>query len=209
MPQIIRLSETDYKCDTVENTNAKFDKITSNKFIKLENIKNNGIIQLNYDINNYPKMELSSNNKKTLITDEKIKTSSGEFNKLEVDGDDVATKNDINLLKNNINTINTNNLTIINKVIEDLNLEEKFDIINNNFKKLNDRVNELEKINLIKLISLDQDPTLDLHLIEFEYSKIGKIMLFKLNDSKIHLYYCYNIDNNISYWRLVSPDITL
>ena len=169
MPQIVKLNDFS-SSDTVENKYGKFEKVNFKKLIKLENINKNGFIQLEYDINNNPYLELNSNQNKLVLTSKNITTDSADFQSI--------------TLKNN-------------------NLEDTIKGLNTKINYLESRITDLENKQKVIEKTIDEDPSTELYLIEFGNPNIGLFGMFKLNDDKKYLYICYNVDKNISYWKLI------
>jgi hypothetical protein len=175
MPKIIKLSQEEVKLNTTENTNGKFDRLDSQKTIKLENPEKNGSISLKY-LSNKPCININDNHNETLISSNSIQTKIGQFEKLFIDDEKVLTQNYINSLENKI-------------------------------KILEQKINKMEQSKNISLFQLDEEPALTLTLIEFKPAQIGKHAIFTLNDNINHLYLCYKLDSEVSYWRLLSSNI--
>lgn len=90
MPQIVKINDFT-KSDTTENTYAKFQKVYVKKSYKLEDINKNGYIQLEYDINDSPYLEIKSNKQNSILTNNSIKTNSGHFNNITLKKKDLET----------------------------------------------------------------------------------------------------------------------
>ena len=71
MPQVIKINDFT-NSDITENIHGKFEKVYFKKLIKLEDINKNGVIKLEYDINNKPYLEINAHNEKTLLTSNSI-----------------------------------------------------------------------------------------------------------------------------------------
>ena len=165
------------------------------KNIKLENedlkstieLLNNRIIILEKELN---KIKDGNFLQKIVDLDNNI---SVKINNLDVKIDDldnnISVK--INNLDNKINNINKN----VALKIEDTNI------------KLNYLGSEIENIvNSQKVLSIkiDENPDDNLYLIDIEDAKLGIFSKFTLSDNKKYLYICYQIDKNISYWKLIN-----
>lgn len=87
MPQIVKLDDFT-QSDTTQNKYCKFEKANFKKVIKLEDINKNGLIKMEYDINNNPFLEIKSNNKSVVLTNESVKADIGIFNKLKIKNTD-------------------------------------------------------------------------------------------------------------------------
>ena len=88
MPQIVKLNDfTDN--DTTENKYGKFEKAVFKKQIKLENINKNGYIQLEYDINDNPYLEINSNKNNLVLTSKSVKTNEASFNSIKLKNEDL------------------------------------------------------------------------------------------------------------------------
>ena len=88
MPQIVKLNDFTHN-DTTQNKYGKFEKAIFKKNIKLEDINKNGHIQLEYDINNNPYLEIATNNNNSILTSEYIKTNEASFNSIKLKNDDL------------------------------------------------------------------------------------------------------------------------
>ena len=169
MPQIVKLNDFT-SSDTRENKYGKFEKVYFKKIIKLENINKNGYIQLEYDINDNPYLEINSNHKKLVLTSKNITVDNANFDKILLKNEDLECT-----IKNLLMKINC----------------------------LESKVEELENTRKVVHNSINEDFCDELYLIEFKNPYIGLYGIFTLNDNKKYLYICYNIDKNISYWKLI------
>lgn len=82
-------------------------------------------------------------------------------------------------------------------------LEEKIEKLCMKLEYLEKKVQDLESVEKVVSFDIDEEPSDALYLIEFTNPSIGLFGVFTLNDSNKYLYLCYEIDNNISYWKLV------
>ena len=83
-------------------------------------------------------------------------------------------------------------------------LESTIDELTMKNNYLESRIKELEDTNNVVSHDIDEEPSDELYLIEFKNPFIGLFGMFTLNDNKKYLYICYNIDKDISYWKLVN-----
>ena len=88
MPQIVKLNDFTHN-DTTQNKYGKFEKANFKKNIKLEDINKNGHIQLEYDINNNPYLEVATSKNNSILTSEYIKTNEASFNSIKLKNDDL------------------------------------------------------------------------------------------------------------------------
>lgn len=82
-------------------------------------------------------------------------------------------------------------------------LEDKLSKMSMKLEYLERKVQNLENIEKVVSYDIDEDQADILYLIEFNNPIIGLFGLFTLNDNCKYLYLCYQIDNNISYWKIV------
>ena len=168
MPQIIKLDNFK-NGEATENKYGKFEKIFIKRQIKLEDLNKNGYVEIDYDINNHPFLEINSNNSKTVINDKEILVDSAKVSNIELNGK---------------------------------NLEDQLSQMQMKLEYLERKVQNLEEVERVVSYDIDEDPADFLYLIEFNNPIIGLFGLFTLNDNCKYLYLCYQIDNNISYWKL-------
>jgi|UniRef100_A0A6C0ITL8 hypothetical protein len=122
MPKIVKLNEFS-NSDTTENKYGKFEKVEIKQKIKLENINKNGFIQLEYDVNNNPYLELNSNENKLVLTSQNITTDSADFQSISIKNNDL--EHTIKELNTKINYLETrvtdleNNQKVIEKTIDE------------------------------------------------------------------------------------------
>ena len=90
MPHIVKLNDFS-SSDTTENKYGNFEKVYTKKLIKLENINKNGFVQLEYDVNNNPYLEINSNHKKSVLTSKEITVDRANFQKVELKNKDLET----------------------------------------------------------------------------------------------------------------------
>ena len=83
MPQIVKINDFT-KSDTTENTYGKFQKAHFKKLVKLEDINKNGYIKMEYDINDKPYLKITADKSSTIITNNSIQSTSGNFDQLSV-----------------------------------------------------------------------------------------------------------------------------
>ena len=91
MPQIIKLDNFTNE-ETTENKYGKFEKIYFKKSIKLEDLNKNGHVKIEYDVNNNPYFEISSDDKKTVLTNSSIHVNNATVDKIVLKGDDLEDK---------------------------------------------------------------------------------------------------------------------
>ena len=87
MPQIVKLEDFTHS-ETTQNKYCKFEKANFKKIIKLEDINKNGLIKMEYDINNNPFIEIKSNDKSLVLTNNSISAEQGNFSKLKINNHD-------------------------------------------------------------------------------------------------------------------------
>lgn len=101
------------------------------------------------------------------------------------------------------NSVNTSEIKANQLTLKGEDLENNLSKLTMKLEYLEKKVQDLELKEKVVSYDIDEDPCPDLYLIEFLNPMIGLFGVFKLNDSKKYLYLCYNIDNNVSYWKLV------
>jgi len=169
MPQIIKLDNFT-NGETTENKYGKFEKIYFKKLLKLEDLNKNGFVEIEYDINNKPYLEVNSGKEKSVLTSNSIDVATAKVNHLQLNGED---------------------------------LEDKLCKLSMKLEYLEKKVQDLEEVDKVVSYDIDEDPSETLYLIEFNNPCIGLFGVFTLNDCNKYLYLCHNIDNNVSYWKLV------
>lgn len=75
--------------DTTENTIGKFEKVFYKKLLKLEDINKNGYIQMEYDINNKPYLEVTSKDESTILTSNSLVVDSAKVEHLQLQNEDL------------------------------------------------------------------------------------------------------------------------
>jgi hypothetical protein len=98
MPHIVKLDDFTHN-DTTQNKYGKFEKAIFKKNIKLEDINKNGHIQLEYDINNNPYLEIASNKNSLVLTSNSIKTTEASFNNIKLNNNDLEETNKKMMIK--------------------------------------------------------------------------------------------------------------
>ena len=98
-----------------------------------------------------------------------------------------------------IETIKTDKIIVNNKDMED-----EINTLQQKISYLETEVEQLKSKKTVISYNINEEPCNELYLIEFNEANIGIFVMFTLNDHKKYLYICYNIDKNISYWRLVN-----
>lgn len=91
MVQVIKLDNFTND-ETTENKYGKFEKIYFKKSIKLEDLNKDGCVKIEYDLNNSPYFEISSNDKKTVLTNDSIHVDNITTDKILLKGDDLEDK---------------------------------------------------------------------------------------------------------------------
>ena len=218
MPNIIKLDEL-VDNNNIENINGKFENLFIKKKIIINDLNKNGEININYNINNEPFLKIESENNLLNLDSNKIVVNEGEFKNIKLENEDL--KSTIELLNNRIIILEKE----LNKIKDgdflqkidnlDNNISIKINDINKNVSlkiediniKLNYLGSEIENIvNSQKVLSIkiDENPDDNLYLIDIEDAKLGIFCKFTLSDNKKYLYICYQIDKNISYWKLIN-----
>lgn len=218
MPNIIKLDEL-VDNNNIENINGKFENLFIKKKIIINDLNKNGEININYNINNEPFLKIESENNLLNLDSNKIVVNEGEFKNIKLENEDLKStigllNNRITILENEMNKIKDGNFL---QKIDDLdnNISVKINDINKNVSlkiediniKLNYLGSEIENIvNSQKVLSIkiDENPDDNLYLIDIEDAKLGIFCKFTLSDNKKYLYICYQIDKNISYWKLIN-----
>ena len=225
MPNIIKLDEL-VDNNNIENINGKFENLFIKKKIIINDLNKNGEININYNINNKPFLKIESENNLLNLDSNKIVVNEGEFKNIKLENEDL--KSTIELLNNRIIILEKE----LNK-IKDGDFLQKIDNLDNNISvkinNLNDKINDINKNVALKIedtniklnylgskienilnsqkvlsIKIDENPDDNLYLIDIEDAKLGIFCKFTLSDNKKYLYICYQIDKNISYWKLIN-----
>lgn len=225
MPNIIKLDEL-VDNNNIENINGKFENLFIKKKIIINDLNKNGEININYNINNEPFLKIESENNLLNLDSSKIVVNDGEFKNIKLENEDL--KSTIELLNNRIIILEKE----LNK-IKDGDFLQKIDNLDNNISikinNLNDKINDINKNVALKIedtniklnylgskienilnsqkvlsIKIDENPDDNLYLIDIEDAKLGIFCKFTLSDNKKYLYICYQIDKNISYWKLIN-----
>ena len=193
MPRICNLEDVKNKSKCNSMT-IKKNIVSARKIIKLDDINKNGCITLNYDINCDPCLEIKANDNTLKLTSEKIIANKGEFEELQVSCQKVALEKDVKNLYEKMDGLT--------KLLLDIDLEKKFETINNNFGEVCDKFNN-QKIKTHSFSNIK--PNTELFLVEHCDAEKGNMCFFNLADKQTHLYCCYddNHDTKISSWKKI------
>lgn len=225
MPNIIKLDEL-VDNNNIENINGKFENLFIKKKIIINDLNKNGEIHINYNINNEPFLKIESENNLLNLDSNKIVVNDGEFKNIKLENEDLKStigllNNRITILENELNKIKDGNflqkiVDLDNNIsIKINNLDEKINDINKNVSlKIEDtniklnylgcKIENIENSQKVLNIKIDENPDDNLYLIDIEDAKLGIFCKFTLSDNKKYLYICYQIDKNISYWKLIN-----
>tara|TARA_B100000161_G_C33502789_1_gene392538 strand:+ start:582 stop:1109 length:528 start_codon:yes stop_codon:yes gene_type:complete len=88
-------------------------------------------------------------------------------------------------------------------IVKGVDIEEQLSKLTMKLEYLEKKIQNIEQVDKVVSYDIDEEPCPDLYLIEFNRPRIGLFGVFTLNDSRKYLYICYQIDNNISYWKLI------
>ena len=125
MPQIVKLNDFTNN-DTTESKYGKFEKAIFKKNIKLEDINKNGHVQLEYDIQNNPYLEIATSKSSLVLTSNSIKTDTASFNNIKLKGDDIEETMNKMMIKIRYLEDRVTELQESRKIVK-LNINEDFD----------------------------------------------------------------------------------
>lgn len=207
MPNIIKLDEL-VDNNNIENINGKFENLFIKKKIIINDLNKNGEININYNINNEPFLKIESENNLLNLDSNKIVVNEGEFKNIKLENEDLKStigllNNKITILENELNKIKDGNfLQKINDINKNVSL--KIEDINIKLNYLGSEIENIVNSQKVLSIKIDENPDDNLYLIDIEDAKLGIFCKFTLSDNKKYLYICYQIDKNISYWKLIN-----
>ena len=207
MPNIIKLDEL-VDNNNIENINGKFENLFIKKKIIINDLNKNGEININYNINNKPFLKIESENNLLNLDSNKIVVNEGEFKNIKLENEDLKStigllNNKITILENELNKIKDGNfLQKINDINKNVSL--KIEDINIKLNYLGSEIENIVNSQKVLSIKIDENPDDNLYLIDIEDAKLGIFCKFTLSDNKKYLYICYQIDKNISYWKLIN-----
>ena len=197
--------------------NINYD-LNNEPYIKIEtddnllNLNSNLIIVNNGEFKNI-KLENKDLNSTIELLNNKISNLENELNKIK---DKNFLQKIDNLDKNFLQKIDNLDKKFLQKIDNleselnnfDKKASSKIEDVNIKLNYFGCKIENIENSQKVLSIKINENVDDNLYLIDIEDARLGIFCKFTLSDNKKYLYICYQIDKNISYWKLINNMVT-